>query len=61
MRRQPGQTKNDVDREYNSLVRTGLCGGDKEGTGQELLAATHCIRSSNGWNLRTMNRLAMFS
>ena len=30
MWRQPGQTKNDVDRECNSLVRTGLCGGSQD-------------------------------
>ena len=30
MWRQPGQTKNDVDRECNSSVRTGLCGGSQD-------------------------------
>ena len=30
-----------------------MCGGNKKGTRQELLAATHCILASNGWNLTT--------
>ena len=28
-------------------------GGNKEGTRQKRLAATHCIQSRNGWNLTT--------
>ena len=35
--------------EHDRVVRVWLCGGNKEGTGQELLATTHCIRPSNGW------------
>ena len=42
-----------MDGEHNRVVRVWLCGGNKEGTRQELLAATHCIRPSNGWNLTT--------
>ena len=38
-----------MDGEHNSVVRVWLCGGNKEGTRQELLAATHYIRPSNGW------------
>ena len=38
-----------MDGEHNRVVRVWLCGGNKEGTRQELLAATHCIRPSNGW------------
>ena len=38
-----------MDGERNRVVRVWLCGGNKEGTGQELLAATHYIRPSNGW------------
>ena len=55
MRRQaqPGQTKNYVDGEHNRVVRVWLCGGNKEGTGQELLATTHSIRPSNDWNVTT--------
>ena len=45
---QPGQTKNDVDGKHNIAVRIGLCGDDKEGKREELLAANHCIRPSNG-------------
>ena len=33
----------------NRVVRVRLGGGDKEGPGQELLAATHCNTPSNGW------------
>ena len=40
---QPGQTKNDVDGKHNIAVRIGLCGDDKEGKREELLAANHCI------------------
>ena len=35
------------------MVGIGICGGNKEGTGQELRAERHCIRPSNGWNLTT--------
>ena len=38
-----------MDGEHNRVVRVWLCGGNKEGTRQELLAATHYIRPSNGW------------
>ena len=38
-----------MDGEHNRVVRVWLCGGNKEGTRQELLAATHCIRPSDGW------------
>ena len=38
-----------MDGEHNRVVRVWLCGGNKEGTRQELLATTHCIRPSNGW------------
>ena len=38
-----------MDGEHNRVVRKVLCGGNKEGTRQELLATTHCIRPSNGW------------
>ena len=38
-----------MDGEHNRVVRVWLCGGNKEGTRQELLVATHCIRPSNGW------------
>ena len=31
------------------VVRIWLCGGNKEGTRQELLAATHCIWTSAEW------------
>ena len=31
------------------VVRIWLCGGNKEGPGQELLAATHCIWTSAEW------------
>ena len=34
-------------------------GGNKEGTRQELLAATHCIRPSNGWNLTTTTNVTV--
>ena len=46
--------KNDVDGQHNRVVRIGLCGGNKEVTGQELLAATHCngIWPSSGWYLQ---------
>ena len=52
-----GQTKNCVDGEHNTVVRIGICGGNEEGTRQELLAVTHCIRPGNGWNLTTRNIL----
>ena len=38
-----------MDGEHNRVVRVWLCGGNKEGTRQELLAATHCTGPSNGW------------
>ncbi len=38
-----------MDGEHDRVVRVGLCGGNKEGTRQELLAAPHYIRPSNGW------------
>ena len=38
-----------MDGEHNRVVRVWLYGGNKEGTRQELLAATHYIRPSNGW------------
>ena len=38
-----------MDGEHNRVVRVWLCGGNKEDTRQELLAATHYIRPSNGW------------
>ena len=38
-----------MDGEHNRVVRVWLCGGNKEGTRQELLAATHCNPPSNGW------------
>ena len=41
------------------MVRVWLCGGNKEGTRQELLAATHCIRPSNGWNLTTTTNVTV--
>ena len=47
---QPGQIRNDVDGEYNKTVRIGLCGGNKEGRGQEIVAAIGCIRPVNEWN-----------
>ena len=31
-----------MDGEHNTVVRVWPCGGNKEGTGQELLGATHC-------------------
>ena len=43
-----GQTKNDVDGKYNGVVKTCLCGGNTEGSRQELLTTTHCFRLSNG-------------
>ena len=39
-----------MDGEHDRVVRVWLCGGNKKGTRQELLAATHCIRPSNGRN-----------
>ena len=33
-----------IGQQGNKVVRIGECGGNKEGKGQELLAATHCIR-----------------
>ena len=33
-----------MDGEHNRVVRMWLCGGNKEGTRQELLAANHYIR-----------------
>ena len=33
----------DGEREHNRVVSIGLCGGNKEGTGQESLAATPYI------------------
>ena len=50
-RAQLGYTNNDVAMKQNTVVVIGLCGGNKEGTGQELLAPTQAIRPSNGWNL----------
>ena len=50
-----GHTKNYVDGEHNRVVRIGLCEGHKERKRQELLAATHCIQPSNGWNLTKAN------
>ena len=41
--RQPIASDPAKDEEHNRVVRVWLCGGNKEGTGQELLAATHCI------------------
>ena len=38
------------------MVKIEQCGGNKEGTGQELLAATHCIRLSKVWNLMTTKK-----
>ena len=38
-----------MDGEYDRVVRVWPCGGNKEDTGHELLAATHCIRHSSGW------------
>ena len=32
-----------MDGEHNRVVRVWLCGGNKEGTRQELLVTTHCI------------------
>ena len=37
-----------MDWEHYRVVRVWLCSGNKEDTRQELLAATHCIRLSNG-------------
>ena len=51
--RSRGYTKNYVDGEHNRAVRIWICGGNKEGTSYKLLAATHCICPSNGWNLMT--------
>ena len=48
---QPGQTKNYLDGEHNRVVRIWLCEDSREGTRHKLLATTHCIRPSNGWNL----------
>ena len=45
------QTKNDVDGEQNRVVRLGDIWGNKEGTIQELLEATHYTRPNNGWML----------
>ena len=42
-----------MDEEHNIVVRIRLCGGNKERRRHELLAASHCIRSSDGWNLMT--------
>ena len=52
---QPGQTNNYVDGD-NRVVRMDLCSRNKEGTRQELLAATHCMRLSNGWNMTTTTK-----
>ena len=49
-----------MDGQYNRVVRIGLRGGNEEGTRQELLAATHCIRPSNGWNLTTATNFFLF-
>ena len=46
-----------MDGEHNRVDRVWLCGGNKEGTRQELLAATHCIRPSNRWNLTMMTTI----
>ena len=54
---QPAKTKNSVDGEHNRVVRIGLQGGSKEGTKEELLAATLCIRPSNEWNLTMMPKV----
>ena len=43
-----------MDGEHDRVVRVWLCGGNKEGTRQELLATTHYIRPSNGCNLTTI-------
>ena len=45
-----------MDGEHIRVVRTWLCGGNK-GRRQDLLAATHCIRPSNGWNITTKEML----
>ena len=50
-----------MDGEHDRVVRVSLCGGNKEDTRQELLAATHYIRPSNGWNLTTANLLYITS
>ena len=50
---QPGQTNKDVDVEHNEVARIGLSGCSKEDTGQELSAATHHVRPSNGWKPTT--------
>ena len=43
---QPEQTKNYVDGEHNGGVRIGLCVGNKEGTGQELVYWRQVIASN---------------
>ena len=40
-------------KEHNTVMMVGPCGGNKEGTCHDLLAATRCIRSSTGWSLTT--------
>ena len=37
------------------LVTIGQCGGNMEGTGQELLAVSRSIRPNDGWNVTTTN------
>ena len=53
---QQGQTTNYLDGKHNMVVRIWICGDNKEVTGQKLLVTTHCIRPSNGWNLKTTIR-----
>ena len=57
---QQGQIKYYVDGEQNRVVLIWLCGSNKESKRQELVAATHCIRPSDGWNLTTTNVTALY-
>ena len=50
---QSGLSNNDVDGEYNRVVRIWLHVEATRKARQELLAATHCTRPSNGWNPTT--------
>ena len=42
------------------MVLIWLCGSKKESKRQELVAATLCIRPSDGWNLTTTNVTALY-
>ena len=48
-----------MDGKHNKLVRVWLCGGNTEGTRQTILATTHFVRPSNGWNLTTATTVAI--